>query len=175
MDVSTTLIDEVTDLAEAAARRGSTVAFQSTLAAATRAVRRALEQEEQAEAAALSLAQREALHTMTAELRAVAEALCTALDAQGRCLLPSEPEPATLKRRLFRRIRPEPEKPQTASSWWFTLAEAVEALGAGASAMDALAAGQPPEAPSRALSAATGQILREHHDQLITQAERWMG
>lgn len=171
MDVSTPLPVEVHGLSEAAAQRGSTVAFQSTLAAATQAVCRALESEEQAEAAALSLAQREALAEMTEELRSAADALGAALTEQGRCLLP--PEPPAPKRWRLRRTRPEAEP--TPSSWWFALSEALGALEAGADALAGIADGQPPEAPSRALGTATAALLREHHDRLLEYAERWMG
>ena len=166
---------EVKDLAERAVQRGSTIAFQSTLAAAAQTVEHALEHEETAARAAISLAQNDALGEMTAELRVVSKALRASLDAQGRCLMPACAE-AKEKRGRFRLLRrerptPSPERP----TWWFSLTEAIESLEEGATKMRALASGQPADAPSRALSESTAALLAEHHDRLVDAAERWMG
>lgn len=175
MNATTPFVGEVQDLAERAIRRGSTTAFQSTLAAATRAVERALEHEERAARAAISLAQNDALGEMTEELRRVSKALQASLDAQGRCLMPAcaekkDPRPPF---RLLRRERPAPvaERPM----WWFSLTEAIESLEEGSNRMRALAGGQPADAPSRVLSESTAALLSEHHDRLTDEAERWMG
>lgn len=167
---------EVRDLADRAVDRGSTTAFQSTLAAAARTVERALKQEETAARAAISLAQNDALGEMTDELRAVSEALHESLDAQGRCLMPPRTAEREEKRgplRLLRRERPAP--PAERPMWWFALTEAIESLEEGATKMRALASGQPADAPSRALSESTAALLAEHHARLVDAAERWMG
>ncbi len=163
MEVSTLLAAEVQDLAVRATERGSVIAFQSTLAAAVQAVQRALHHEEAVGQAALSLAQQGTLGAMTGELRAVQAALEAELD-QGRCLLPAR------ERRTFRFAprRPAADRP----SWSSSLSEAVEALAEGADCMNALASGQPAEAPSRALGTATADLLRGHRDRLAAEALR---
>lgn len=175
MNDTTPFVGEVQDLAERAVRRGSTIAFQSTLAVAVQVVARALEHEERAARAAISLAQNDALGEMTEELRRVSKALQASLDAQGRCLMPvcaekADPKPSF---RLRRRERPAPaaERP----TWWFSLTEAIESLDEGAGRMRAIAACQPADAPSRVLGESTAALLGEHHDRLIDAAERWMG
>lgn len=174
MEVVTPLVDEVRDLAARAAQRGSIVAFQSTLAAATQAVQRALGHEETASRAALSLAQTDALAEMTGELRSVSDALQGTLDAQGRCLMPVCGESRKRGLRLRRRDR-DAASPAERPTWWFSLTEAIEALEEGANRMRALANGQPAEAPSRVLSESTAELLRTHHDRLVDEADRWIG
>lgn len=175
MEICTPLVEEVSELAARATEQGSVIAFQSTLAAAAQTVERALRREEKAEAAALSLAQQDALHAMTSELCAVSEALQRALDSQGRCLMPACDEK---KRRTFglpgamRAARKEKAPPRP--TWWYSLVEAIEALGEGEERMRAIASGQPGEAPSRALGLATADLLGSHHDRLVTEAERWI-
>ena len=119
MDVCTPFVDEVPELAAQAAEQGSVIAFQSTLAAAATAVHRALQREEVAEDAALSLAQQDALHAMSGELRAISEALHDALDSQGRCLMPD----AEKKRRAFRIPTRAARKAKATPrpTWWYSL------------------------------------------------------
>ncbi len=150
------------------------IAFQSTLAAAAKAVQRALRHEEAVAQAALSLAQNAALGDMTEELRAVGGALQASLDMQGRCLMPHCEEE---KRWGFRIRRREPvvETPSERPTWWFSLTEAIESLEEGSNRMEALASGQPADAPSRVLSESTAELLREHHDRLVEEADRWIG
>lgn len=179
MEICTPLVEEVSELAARASEQGSVIAFQSTLAAATQAVERALQREEVAEEAALSLAQQGALNTMSGELRAISAALQGALDGHGRCLMPACTEEK--KRRPFglptslRAARKEKqEKSSSRPTWWYSLVEAIEALGEGAERMQAIASGQPGDAPSRTLGLATADLLSSHHDRLVTEAERWI-
>lgn len=177
MEVATPLVEEVSELAARAAHQGSVIAFQSTLAAAAKAVEQALRREEAAEEAALSLAQQDALHDMTGELRAVSEALQGSLDRQGRCLMPVCAEE---KRRAFRlphpirALRKEKDEASPRPTWWFSLVEAIEALEDGADRMSALASGQAGDAPSRTLGQATAELLRSHQNRLVSEAERWI-
>lgn len=177
MEVCTPLVEEVPELAARAVQQGSVIAFQSTLAAAARAVQQALHREETVEEAALSLAQQDALHGMASELRAVSGALQGSLDSQGRCLMPTRSEE---KRRPFRlphpirALRKEKDGAAPRPTWWFSLVEAIEALEDGADRMSALASGQPHEAPARALSQATANLLRSHQNRLVGEAERWI-
>lgn len=175
MEVCIPLVEEVRELAARAVRQGSVIAFQSTLAAAAQTVQRALQQEEAAEGAALSLAQQEALQGMTGELRAVSDVLQASLDDQGRCLMPPCPDAKRWSARLVNKVR-APRKAEAAHrpTWWFSLTEAIETLEEGADRMAAIASGQPAEAPSRALGQATAELLRGHQDRLLTEAARWI-
>lgn len=175
MEVCTPLVEEVKDLAARAVQQGSVIAFQSTLAAAAQTVQRALRQEEAAENAALSLAQKDALRGMVGELRAVFDVLQSSLDDQGRCLMPPHPKTQRWSTRLANKVR-TPREPEANHhpTWWFSLTEAIETLDEGADRMDALASGQPADAPSRALSQATVELLRSHQDRLLGEAERWI-
>ncbi|MEM8601696.1 MAG: hypothetical protein AAGF99_17405 [Bacteroidota bacterium] len=171
MDVSTLFDDDVRDLAAHAAHRGSVIAFQSTLAAAAQAVQHALAQEEAVGEAALSLAHRDALRYMTTELRVTRSALESALDGQGRRLMPTR---EARKKRPFR-LRPRAPRRREAPqrlSWFGSLADAIEVLDEEAERMGALVSGQPPEAPSRALGTATAHLLRDHHAKLVAEAAR---
>lgn len=171
MEVPVLLSDEVRDLAARAAERGSVIAFQSTLAAAAQAVQQALQHEEAVGEAALSLAHRDTLDDMTSELRAARKALESALDRQGRCLMPIR---EGTRRRSFRlpsrgaRRQPSLGRP----TWGGSLSDAIAVLDKGASCMGALASGQPAGAPSRTLGTATATLLREHHDRLAAEANR---
>ncbi len=175
MEVSTPLVEEVRELAARAVRQGSVIAFQSTLAAAAQTVQRALQHEVAVEAAALSLAQQDALHGMTGELRAVSDALQASLDEQGRCLMPPCSAAKKWTERLASKVR-APHKPEVTHrpTWWFSLTEAIGTLEEGADRLDALASGQPDDAPSRALGHATADLLRGHQDRLVGEAERWI-
>jgi hypothetical protein len=170
MDVCTPLVEDVPELAARAAEQGSVIAFQSSLAAAATVVDRALHREAAAEEAALSLAQQDALRAMSDELRAISGALHDALDSQGRCLMPG----AEKKRRAFRLPASRKEKATPRPTWWYSLVEAIEALGEGSERMRAIASGQPGEAPSCVLSQATADLLGSHHDRLVSEAERWI-
>jgi hypothetical protein len=178
MEIHTPLVEDVSELAAQASAQGSVIAFQSTLAAAAQVVERALQREKVAEEAALSLAQQDALHAMSSELRAISEALQGALDSQGRCLMPACTEkksrmfglPASL--RAGRKGREEKAAPRP--TWWYSLVEAVEVLGEGAERMRAIASGQPGDAPSRVLGLATADLLGNHYDRLLGEAERWI-
>ena len=76
--------------------------------------------------------------------------------------------------RLRRRDRAA-QSPAEQPTWWFSLTEAIEALEEGSNRMRALANGQPAEAPARVLSESTAKLLREHHERLVDEADRWMG
>lgn len=175
MEVCTSPVDEVRELAARAEKQGSTIAFQSTLAVAAQAVQRALQREEAAEEAALSLAQQDALRGMSTELRAVSDVLQASLDDQGRCLMPSCPDSKRWSARLARKVRaPRKAAPAQRPTWWFSLTEAIETLEEGADRMDALASGQSDAAPARALGQATAGLLRNHQDRLLSEAGRWI-
>ena len=169
MEIPTLRSDEVRELADRAVQRGSVVAFQSTLAAATQAVRQALQCEQVVSAAALSLAHSGALGDMTVELRAAQEALESALNRQGQCLISAgEPRP----RRTLRIAPRAAQRRRSRPTWQGALSGAISVLDRGASSLEALASGQPTDAPSRRLGIATAILLRAHCDRLKVEAER---
>lgn len=151
------------------AQEGSGASFQSTLAAAARAVRQAQKSEAAALNVALSLAQREVLDALCAELNEAAETLEAALDEQGRCLLAPAPKRSRALRQLLDRASTQPPPP----SWWQALDEAAETLESGADRLADLADSQPSHAPAHTVAATTAALLREHHRRLLCQSERW--
>lgn len=176
MDAPTTatLLKDVCETIGSAPQKGSAVSFQCTLTAASEAVRCALEREAVAEEAALSLAQRETLDGMRAELATAAEALSVALNTQGERFARSESTNKDGRGMRLRLRLAKPAHPEKAPSWWFALTEAIEALGEGAERLELLAAGQPDQAPARAVAEATARLLQEHHTCLLRQADRWL-
>jgi hypothetical protein len=174
---SASALQAVQEAVQHAGQGGSAASLQCTLAAASDAVRLALEQESLAEEAALSLGQREIMDRLRAELSGASEALSTALDARGRRVV--EPPHAAVNRWGLRlpfslSERPSRSARTEAPSWWFALSEAIEVLGEGVERLDRLASGQPELAPSRAIAEATAELLRGHHACLLRQAERWL-
>lgn len=175
MDASSTLpvvpaVEAVRESLRRASTGGSAASLYSTLCAATDAVRRALACETAAEHAALSLGHRETLDALCTELGEVERALAQALER-----FPARPAPVPRadRPRLPVRLRLRAaRRAARAPSWWLALAEALQALEQGAERLDALAAGQPPGAPARAVAEATAHLLRDHHARLLRKADR---
>lgn len=135
------------------------VALHCALDASARALREADTWEAEAQAAALSLAQQTLLTTLRDEIALAAE------------LLPA-PEPEIrdeAPRYRFWKRRAEPTQPR---SWWDVVSDAVDALDGAADRLDDLAAGQPEDAPARAVVEAVGALLRAHVGQLCVQTAR---
>src|SRR5690606_15109317 len=157
--------------------RTSETAFQAVLVALARTLQRAVGRVRAAEASALNLAQQQKVAGVADDLAATAGALQDALNEQGRCLLDrhrtlrEKVKDAGEKVRATLAHRPEP----AAASWWFALAEAVEALDEAAEQVRVLAAAQPVGAPTAALGHEVAGQLDGHREALLAEAERWMG
>ncbi len=161
---------------QALATRGdaSRTAFQSVLVAAVHAVQRATERVRAAEGAALSLAQREKVGEVVADLRQTEAALRTGLDDQGRCILREKRNLRTLVRDARARVQASLQPEGPGLSWWFAFTEAVEALDEAASQVETLADAQPEGTPAGALGRRVADQFRAHHDALLDEADRWM-
>jgi hypothetical protein len=157
----TSPVGEVCEAIRQATRSGSAVTLQCTLAAAAQVVNKAIECETQAAAAALSLAQRQTLEALRADLCTAADALDAALDRQGRCLLPSRSSTG-----LWSRLLPWTNRSTSTPSWWSALDTTLDTLDGAAEELIQLGEAQPGDAPARTIAEATAHLLREQHRRL---------
>ena len=160
----------------ALATRGhaSETAFQGVLVAVTRSVQRAVERVRAAEGAALNLAQQQKVAAVAADLVATQEALKDALNDQGRCLLGEHRSFREKVRDAGSKVRDAvAPKSEAGPSWWFALAEAVEALDDAAMQIQSLAASQPVGAPAACLGREVAAHLGAHREALLAEADRW--
>lgn len=137
-------------------------AFQSVVVAAVQILERALCYEREAAEAALSLGQQEKLSAMVKTGKQATELLRGALSAQGG------PKVVHLCGQT------EPPAPTDNQPWWFALTDALEVLEEGTSRMTSLTTAQPEGSAARELSQVVAQLLREHHDALLLEADEWI-
>lgn len=140
--------------------QAESVVFQSVAVTALQILNRARYYEHQVAEAALSLAHREKLRDMVAELDATARALRAALSEQGTQMLDlSTPEGARVPEGRY---------------WWFALTEALQALEEGAGFIASVVSGQPKGGATRVLSSVIARLLHRHHNALLAEAESWI-
>ena len=137
-------------------------AFQSVVVAAVQILERALCYEREAAEAALSLGQQEKLSAMVKTGEQATALLRGALSAQGG------PKVVHLCGQT------EPPAPTDNQPWWFALTDALEVLEEGTSRMGSLTTAQPEGSAARELSQVVAQLLREHHDALLLEADEWI-
>lgn len=137
-------------------------AFQSVVVAAVQIIERALCYEREAARAALSLGQQEKLASMVDTAEQAAAILRSTLNAQGG---------ANVTRLCGEAEAPSPTDGQP---WWFALTDALEVLEEGTSRMMSLTTAQPDGSAARELSQVIAQLLREHHDALLLEADEWI-
>lgn len=137
-------------------------AFQSVAVAAVQILERALCYEREAAEAALSLGQQEKLSSMVDTAEQAAALLRSTLNAQGG---------STVIRLCAQGESPTPTDNQP---WWFALTDALEVLEEGTSRMSSLTTAQPKGSSARELSQVVTQLLREHHDALLLEADKWI-
>lgn len=137
-------------------------AFQSVAVAAVQILERALCYEREAAEAALSLGQQEKLASMVQTAEQAATLLRSTLDAQG----------GTKVTHLC--AQGEPPAPTDNQPWWFALTDALEVLEEGTSRMTSLTTAQASGSAARELSQVVSQLLREHHDALLLEADEWI-
>jgi hypothetical protein len=68
----------------------------------------------------------------------------------------------------------EAPTPTDGQPWWFALTDALEVLEEGTSRMKSLTTAQPNGSAARELSQVIAQLLREHHDALLLEADEWI-
>jgi hypothetical protein len=135
------------------------VVFQSVIVACLQTMHRVRLREEQVSEASISLAQREKLHGLLAELDAVSYVLRNALTTQGTCML---------------RMGSSQNLSLDESRWWYALAEAIQELEDGSERMASLVGAQPRGAAVRRLAGTVVRLLHKHHARLVLEAEAWM-
>ncbi len=93
-------------------------------------------------------------------LESTADAVADVLDAQGShmLILSADEEAAT----------------EEDSSWWFALTESIQAIEDGTHRILSLAAGQPKGGAGRRLSTVVVRLLRNQHQQLLSEADAWI-
>ncbi len=123
---------------------------------------RVLDREKAAAVAALSLAQREKLLEMVHSLEQTLAALRMSLNTQG-------------SKMLVACTRPRVKAAQEERSWWFALTETIEILEDGIDAVSGIVSCQPKGGPSRVLSGVLARLLHRHHNELLAEAEQWIG
>jgi hypothetical protein len=136
--------------------------FQSVVVAAVQIIERALCYEREAARAALSLGQQEKLSSMVDTAEQAAAILRSTLNAQG----------GSKVTRLCGET--EAPTPTDGQPWWFALTDALEVLEEGTSRMKSLTTAQPNGSAARELSQVIAQLLREHHDALLLEADEWI-
>lgn len=137
-------------------------AFQSVVVAAVKIIERALCYEREAARAALSLGQQEKLATMVDTAEQAAAILRSTLNAQGGAKV------------MHLCTEGEAPAPTDGQPWWFALTDALEVLEEGTSRMTSLTTAQPNGSAARELSQVIAQLLREHHDALLLEADEWI-
>ncbi len=164
-------------LAARSVRRDSVASFQALLAAVIEAVEATQVPVHEAEAAALSLRQRETVTAVEAGLRAVVEALQTGVSTGAHCLHRSprwnglRPPPGWLPR--LRERAAELAAPATPGPTWLAAAAAaVEALGQTAEHIATLGAVQPDLSSARVLADRVAEALRAGRDALLADVAK---
>ncbi len=159
-DVTSPDIEALRTVVDRLGQQGT--AFQSVVVVAVQILERALCYEREAANAALSLGQREKLNSMVNTAERAAALLRSTLNAQGGakvmdlCAQGDSPSPADNQ------------------PWWFALTDALEVLEEGTSRMGSLTTAQPKESMARELSEVIVQLLRQHHDALLIEADEWI-
>lgn len=138
------------------------VAYQSVAVAGLQILERVLKQERIAAAAAISLAQRDKLDAMVCTLEETVAALRMSLSVQG-------------SKMLFACTQTLGNTNPDERSWWFALTETIQALEDGIDAISGIVSGQPKGGASRTLSSVIARQLHRHHNDLLSEAEQWIG
>ncbi len=169
-------------LAERSVRRDSAASFQALLAASVEAVRATLGPVGEAQAAALSLRQRETVEAVAADLGGVLEALAAGVSAEARCLdrrRPADrvravlrPAPGWLPRLRERAAELAHTSAAPCPTWLAAAAAAVEALGQTAEHLATLASAQRPDSSARVLGDRVADALRAGRDALLADVAR---
>ena len=138
-------------------------AFQSVAVTAHQLLEHVLRCDRQATSAALSLGQREKLDAMIGTVETTEMALREVLSEQGTQMLGLCAVPPVEK-------GPADED----GSWWFALTEALETLEDSAQQMASLAESQPEDSPAHRLGEVVASLMKQHHADLLTEAEQWI-
>jgi len=136
-------------------------AFQSVAVAAVQILERVLCFEREAADAALSLGQQQKMRSMVEVASEAVTLLRDALEAQGA-------------RVMHLCACPPPADAREGLSWWDALNDALSVLKEGTGRMTSLTTAQPEGSPAQVLSRLIAQLLRDHRDALLVEAEEWI-
>lgn len=153
-------VEALRALIERVGQEGS--AFQSVAVAAVQILERALCYEREAAEAALSLGQQEKLRSMVDTAEQAVALLRSTLTSQGS------------GKAIHLCAQGEPPRPTDNQPWWFALTDALEVLEEGTGRMTSLTTAQAEGSPACELSRVVAQLLREHHDALLLEADEWI-
>jgi hypothetical protein len=153
-------VEALRALIERVGQEGS--AFQSVAVAAVQILERALSYEREAADAALSLGQQEKLRSMVETAEQAVALLRSTLNSQGSGNV------------IHLCGQGEPPTPTDNQPWWFALTDALEVLEEGTGRMTSLTTAQAEGSPACELSRVVAQLLREHHDALLLEADEWI-
>ncbi len=153
-------VEALRALIERVGQEGS--AFQSVAVAAVQILERALCYEREAAEAALSLGQQEKLDSMVDTAEQAVALLRSTLNSQGS------------GKAIHLCSQGEPPTPTDNQPWWFALTDALEVLEEGTGRMTSLTMAQAEGSPACELSRVVAQLLREHHDALLLEADEWI-
>ena len=153
-------VEALRALIERLGQEGS--AFQSVAVAAVQILERALCYEREAAEAALSLGQQEKLRSMVDTAEKAVALLRSTLNSQGSGKV------------IHLCAQGEPPTPTDNQPWWFALTDALEVLEEGTGRMTSLTTAQAEGSPACELSRVVAQLLREHHDALLLEADEWI-
>jgi len=169
--------ETVEALAARSVRRDSVASFQALLAAVIGAVEATRAPVCAADAAALSLRQRETVAAVSADLGALVAALNAGVSADARCLRPRttwaglRPPPGWLPR-LRERAAERAASATPGPTYVAAAAAAIEALGQTAEHVATLGAAQPEPSSARVLSARVAEALRAGRDALLADVAK---
>ena len=138
----------------------NTTAFQSVLVTAVQILQNVRRAETMSWHASISLAQGENLSAMVDETNAMLTMLKQALNEQGARVLAIASVP--------------PAMDKSPISWWFSLAESIETINSGIDWIGSIISGQPKNSPARRLSGVVSQLLQQHYNTFLTEAEEWL-
>jgi len=133
--------------------RPNDAGFISVAGVVASVLRRAHTVERQALDATISLAQREMLKDMCAELREMVRAVESGLPGTSREIAPESADN---------------------EQWWYALSEATEVLDEQIEQLAAIVGRQEKGSPVRDLAALAVRVLRDHHNELLREARDWM-
>lgn len=153
-------VEALRTLVERVGQEGT--AFQSVAVAAVQILERALCYEREAAEAALSLGQQEKLEGMVDTAEQAVGLLRSTLTSQGSGKV------------IQLCSQGEPPAPTNNQPWWFALTDALEVLEEGTGRMTSLTTAQAEGSPACELSRVVAQLLREHHDALLLEADEWI-
>lgn len=134
--------------------------FQSVAVRVLQTLKRVHTCEQRVAEAAISLAQREKLHTMVVEVATIIQVLHETLNPHSAAMLDRAVPASTGKKQDF--------------SWWYALCEALHVLEEGDAGLTSLAAGQPRNDVAGTLCHSIASLLQQHYHAVFVEAEQWM-